>query len=62
MTTKQKITIGIIAGILFGIGYNIFLIKIGIGNTALFGGSVPSLMGVLIGYYLFQRKGSKKSD
>jgi len=59
MTTRQKITIGLIAVILFGVGYNLFLIKNGNTNTAVFGGIVPSILGTLIGYNI-PRKGSKE--
>ena len=62
MTTKQKIMIGFIAAILFGIGYNVYLIYGGNSNTALLGGAVPSFIGVLIGYFLFLKKRNKKSD
>lgn len=59
MTTKQKFTIGVIAAILFGIGYNLYSIKSGNTNTAILGGGVSSLLGVLSGYYFFRRKGNK---
>jgi hypothetical protein len=61
MTAKQKFTIGIIAIILFQIGFNIYSIKNGNTNTAILDGT--GLLGGLIGYYLIGRKiGRKKSS
>lgn len=56
MTTNQKFTIGIIAIILFQIGFNIYSIKKGNTNTAILDGTAGSFLGGLIGYYLFCRK------
>ena len=61
MTTKQKIAIAIIVGFLFEIGYNLYLIRNGNTNRAVFDGlAVP--FGMLIGYYLFGRKKNKESE
>lgn len=54
MSTQKKVTIGLISAIIVGIGYNIYAIKSGNSNTALLGGVVPTAVGVLIGFYLFQ--------
>ena len=62
MTTNQKFTIGIIAIILFQIGFNLYSIKNGNTNTAILDGTAGAFLGGLIGYYLFGRKRSSKKN
>lgn len=62
MSTQKKVTIGLISAIIVGIGYNIYAIKSGNSNTALLGGIVPTAVGILIGFNMFQFKKHRNKE